>query len=113
MTDGINITLTGGGIGILLGGLLGSFAGVAAGTRQETDNNHEPRSSRSIGGSGFDDALLLRISEMLLEPAQRPLPAVFAMLGRAVPAEAVRTTRVAANSTSQPAFVNATNICSP
>ena len=35
VTDGINITLTGGGIGILLGGLLGSFAGVDVGTRRE------------------------------------------------------------------------------
>lgn len=33
--DGINITLTSGGIGVVLGGLLGSFAGVDAGTRHE------------------------------------------------------------------------------
>ncbi|HEX5163977.1 MAG TPA: DUF6789 family protein [Thermomicrobiales bacterium] len=35
VTDGINITLAGGGIGILLGGLIGSFAGVDVGTRHE------------------------------------------------------------------------------
>lgn len=35
VTDGINITLSGGGIGILFGGLVGSFAGVQAGTRHE------------------------------------------------------------------------------
>ncbi len=35
VTDGINITLSGGGIGILIGGLVGSFAGVDFGTRRE------------------------------------------------------------------------------
>jgi hypothetical protein len=35
VTDGINITLVGGGVGILLGGLLGSFAGVDIGARRE------------------------------------------------------------------------------
>jgi hypothetical protein len=35
VTDGINITLAGGGIGILVGGLVGSFAGVDFGTRRE------------------------------------------------------------------------------
>ena len=35
VTDGINITLSCGGIGILVGGLVGSFAGVDFGTRRE------------------------------------------------------------------------------
>jgi len=35
VSDGINITLAGGGVGILLGGLLGSFAGLDIGTRRE------------------------------------------------------------------------------
>ena len=35
ITDGINMTLGGGGIGVLIGGLVGSFAGVDFGTRRE------------------------------------------------------------------------------
>lgn len=35
VTDGINITLSGGGVGVLIGGLVGSFAGVDFGTRHE------------------------------------------------------------------------------
>jgi predicted ribosomally synthesized peptide with SipW-like signal peptide len=35
VTDGVNITLAGGGIGVLVGGLVGSFAGVGLGTRHE------------------------------------------------------------------------------
>jgi hypothetical protein len=35
VSDGVNITLAGGGIGVLVGGLVGSFAGVDFGTRRE------------------------------------------------------------------------------
>jgi predicted ribosomally synthesized peptide with SipW-like signal peptide len=35
VTDGVNFTLAGGGIGVLVGGLVGSFAGVGLGTRHE------------------------------------------------------------------------------
>lgn len=35
VTDGVNVTLAGGGIGVLIGGLVGSFAGVDFGTRRE------------------------------------------------------------------------------
>ncbi|HYI14944.1 MAG TPA: hypothetical protein VEX37_06115, partial [Thermomicrobiales bacterium] len=45
VNDGVNITLACGGVGILVGGLVGSFAGVDFGTRRETGqeaNSHQP-----------------------------------------------------------------------